>query len=491
MKLTSIVKNINVYESIGNMDIRIDGIHFDSRRIKENYIFCVVPEVPGVIKDRKEYINNAIQNGAKVLLVNEFILQYDIPQIKVKDLWKALAIISCIISGYPSNELNLIGITGTNGKTTTAHMIHGIFNFANEKSAVLGNLGLYMDGEIFEYEGNTPESPDLQQFFRKMVMSNIKYCIMEVSSHGLDLGRVLGCDFNTAVFTNLTRDHLDYHKSFEEYRAAKGLLFSRLGNDYKSDKLAILNLDDHSSNYFNKITSAPVITYGINSKADISAENIQLTSSGTEFTAKTFKGNIHIKLKSLGKFNVYNALAAIAIAISENIPLNTIKLGLEQLQNVRGRMEIVENSNNITVIIDYAHTPDGLINVLDSIKEFKGEDSKLITVFGCGGNRDREKRPLMGGISGEYSDYTIVTSDNPRFEDPEVIIKDIVEGIRVKTNHYESIVDRRKAIERAVEIASEGDVILIAGKGHEEYQIINGEKNPFNDLEIVNEFFEK
>jgi UDP-N-acetylmuramoyl-L-alanyl-D-glutamate--2,6-diaminopimelate ligase len=311
---------------------------------------------------------------------------------------------------------------------------------------------------------------------------------MEVSSQGLDMKRVLGCNFRTAVFTNLTQDHLDYHGSFDEYKNTKSLLFSRLGNTFDPDerKYAVLNADDPAIDYFRKATSAEVITYGIKNDSDVFAKNISMTSKGINFLLTSFKGEIEINLQLVGLFNVYNALAAITSALIEGIPLKSIKNSLSQLTNIDGRMDVVDEGQDYLVLVDYAHTPDALENVLKSIKDFL--IGKVITVFGCGGDRDTVKRPIMGDIASRYSDIVIVivTSDNPRSEDPLKIMNDIEMGMKKSTtSEYELLVDREEAIYNAIKKASKNDVVIIAGKGHETYQIFKDKTIQFDDKDIA------
>jgi UDP-N-acetylmuramoyl-L-alanyl-D-glutamate--2,6-diaminopimelate ligase len=315
---------------------------------------------------------------------------------------------------------------------------------------------------------------------------------MEVTSNGLDAGRVIGCRFRTGIFTNLTQDHLDYHETMDNYKAAKGLLFSRMGNSFSPDpdsvQYAVLNADDEASADFAKLTTAQVITYGINREADVRATNIRISAKGTSFFCTTFKGNAQIRMKLIGKFNVYNALGAIAATLLEGVTLEQIRHSLEEMTAVEGRMEVVDQGQQFLVLVDYAHTPDGLENALSAIKEFA--QGKIITVFGCGGDRDRTKRPLMGKVAAAYSDYIFVTSDNPRTEDPEAILRDIEPGIReagFARSLYELIPDRRLAIQRAIDLASPNDVVLIAGKGHETYQEIMGVKHDFDDRLVAKE----
>src|SRR5690625_3076846 len=356
----------------------------------------------------------------------------------------------------------------------------------------MGNNGIKIGQELYPTDINTQEPPILQGNLRKMIDLNVNCCVMEVTSQGLDMGRIKGCNFRTAILTNLTQDHLDYHGTFDEYKKTKGLLFSGLGNAFNSrnKKYAILNADDPNFEYFYRITSAEIITYGMNNPSDISAKDINISSKGIRFSLTTFKGNTDIDLQLIGRFNVYNALAAIAAALVEGVPLDYIKNSLSELRSVDGRMEIVDEGQDFLVLVDYAHTPDALDNVLKTVKEFSV--GKVITVFGCGGNRDKFKRPVMGEIASQYSDFVIVTSDNPRSEDLIKIMGDIEEGLnRSKNQKYELLADREKAIERAIHIANKSDVVIIAGKGHETYQIFKNKTIEFDDKTIARKYLLK
>lgn len=474
-----------IKNTVGDMEIEITGLQMDSRKIEKGNLFICVPEIKGYLKDRHLFAEDAVKNGAVALIVERDV-EVEIPKIFVKDARYAMAIIASHFFHYPSHELKLIGITGTNGKTTTSYIMDKIFADYGFNIGLMGSNGVKINNNIYPTDINTQEPPILQQNLRKMRDSNAEFCVMEVSSQGLDMKRVLGCNFRTAVFTNLTQDHLDYHGSMEEYRNTKGLLFSKIGSTFYQNEsnYAVLNADDPTINYFRNITSAEVITYGIKNDADVSAKNIRMTSKGTHFLLTSFKGEIEIDLQLVGLFNVYNALAAITTALIEGIPLNSIKNSLSLLKGIDGRMELVDEGQDFLVLIDYAHTPDGLENVLKSIKDFS--KGKVITVFGCGGDRDTVKRPIMGEIASRYSDIIFVTSDNPRSEDPIKIMKDIEKGIEKSSLlKYELIENREEAIDKAIKAASKNDVVIIAGKGHETYQILKDKTIHFDDKEIA------
>ncbi|MFD1738733.1 UDP-N-acetylmuramoyl-L-alanyl-D-glutamate--2,6-diaminopimelate ligase [Bacillus salitolerans] len=484
MKLRELADLILIKHTVGDMETIISGLQMDSRKIEKGNIFICVPAITGFLEDRHLFAEDAVKNGAAALVLERDV-DVDIPKIFVKDARHAMAVMASHFFQYPSHELKLIGITGTNGKTTSSYILEKILDDFGYKTGLMGNNGIKIDGKQYPTDINTQEPPSLQKNLRLMRDRKTEYCVMEVSSQGLDMNRVSGCNFRTAVFTNLTQDHLDYHGTFEEYRYAKGLLFSKLGNtfnDRKNMKFAVLNADDPTTTYYRKLTSAEVVTYGITNQSDVMAKNITTTSQGTQFTLITFKGEIDVTLQLVGQFNVYNALAAVAASLIEGISLENIKNSLAELTSVTGRMEIVSHGQDYLVLVDYAHTPDALENVLKSINDFT--TGKIITVFGCGGNRDVSKRPIMGEIASRYSDYLFVTSDNPRSEEPTNILRDIEKGIR-STTSYELIESREKAIQQAIQVASKGDVVLIAGKGHETYQQLKDKTIHFDDKEVA------
>jgi UDP-N-acetylmuramoyl-L-alanyl-D-glutamate--2,6-diaminopimelate ligase len=488
MKLSELAGLFVISEIPANKDAEFIGIQTDSRKVKPGDLFICIP---GLVTDGHDYAYKAIKQGAAAIVAERHI-ESEVPVLYVKDSRFAMAVIANHFFDYPSKEMNIIGVTGTNGKTTTAYIIEQILRDNQWQTGLMGTIQMKIGSETYDTENTTQEALELQRNFRKMRDVGTAYCVMEVSSHAIALGRVKGCAFRTALFTNLTQDHLDFHKTMEHYRDTKGLFFSRLGNDYIPNfdkrKYAILNADDAASEHFAKMTSAEVVTYGIDNKADVKASDIQIAASGTTFLLSSFYGETPIQLKLIGKFNVYNALGAIAATLLEGVPLEQIKNSLEGMMIVPGRMEPVMEGQSFLVAVDYAHTPDGLENALSTIREFVV--GRIITVFGCGGDRDKGKRPIMGKIAAQYSDYVYVTSDNPRTEDPELILKDIEPGlmeIGFPQSKYEMIADRGAAIKKAIEMASPNDVVLIAGKGHETYQDIGGVKNHFDDREVARE----
>jgi len=460
--------------------LEIKTIEMDSRAVETGALFVCVK---GFTVDGHQFAKQAADQGA-VAIVAEHPVEVNVPVILVRDTTQALAELANAFYNNPTRELSLIGITGTNGKTTVTYLLEQIFNKFNKKTGIIGTIQMKIGEETIPSENTTPDSLLLQKTFRQMQEAEVDTAIMEVSSHALDLGRVHGCDFDVAVFTNLSQDHLDYHKDMNEYLHAKSLLFSRLGNTYEGDrKFAVLNVDDANYDYLKNCAAQHILTYGCKNDAAIKAEDVRLAVTHTAFTLKSPIGDIEIDSKLIGMFNVYNMLAAAGAAIAKGVPLTVIKEAFESIKGVDGRFEAVREGQNFAVIVDYAHTPDSLENVLLTIKEFaKG---KVYVVVGCGGDRDRSKRSLMAGIAVKHADHAILTSDNPRTEDPERILDDLTNGL--DPDSFVRITDRKEAIEHAVKLAEADDIILIAGKGHETYQIIGHEKIDFDDRVVAKE----
>lgn len=484
MLLKELAQLFTISQIIGDETVEFTGVEADSRKVSPGDLFICVR---GLATDGHRYAQKAIDAGARALVVEE-PLSLPVPMLVVKDSRHAMAVIASHFYGYPSRGMKVIGITGTNGKTTSTYIIEKILADRGYSTGLMGTVQMKIGEESTPAEGTTQESLALQRNFARMRDAGTQYCVMEVSSHALDLGRVKETRFRTALFTNLTQDHLDYHKTMEEYRGAKSLLFSRLGNggepQAEERSYAVLNADDPASAYLAKQTAVEVLTYGIEQTADVRAENIRITAKGTSFKLRTFLGETEVQLRLVGKFNVYNALGAIAVSLLESVSLEQIKRSLESMLPVEGRMEAVDAGQDFLVLVDYAHTPDGLENALAAVKEVA--EGRVIAVFGCGGDRDRTKRPKMGRIAASYSDYVFVTSDNPRTEDPEAILEEIKPGVLeagLDARSYSLIADRRTAIQKAIEMASPKDVVLIAGKGHETYQLINGQTYHFDDRE--------
>jgi len=480
--LQELSQRLLVSRLVGSGDVEIADLEVDSRNVKPGSLFFCLP---GHTVDGHDYADEAAFRGASALVVARE-LSTRLPQVIVPDPRLALAVLADCFHGQPSRVLRPVGVTGTNGKTTTTYLIERIWTDNGVDCGVIGTIETRYGGKRIPMSSTTPDVLELQRVLHAMTAAGTSRCVMEVSSHALEQGRVKGIRFRTAVFTNLTQDHLDYHQTMEAYEAAKGLLFSRLGNEYGEDpsdrNYAVLNADDPASERLARLTAAEVLTYGIDRPADLRATDIATSARGTSFTLNTLHGLHRVRLRMVGKFNVYNALAALAAAYCERIPLSRAIASLEAVPGVPGRVEIVDEGQPFTVVVDYAHTPDGLDNVLRTIRELT--NGRVICVFGCGGDRDRSKRPKMGRIAAEHADLLIVTSDNPRTEDPRAIMADIETGLtaaRVDPSRYLMMPDRREAIEKAVEIASPQDVVLIAGKGHETYQIIGGVTHAFDD----------
>ncbi|WP_027414490.1 UDP-N-acetylmuramoyl-L-alanyl-D-glutamate--2,6-diaminopimelate ligase [Aneurinibacillus terranovensis] len=480
MQLDALLAFLINSRCVGNANIEITGLQIDSRKIEPGNLFICLP---GFAVDGHDYAEQAVAAGASAVVAERGI-SVNATTVYVPDTRRAMAILADRFYGQPTHRMKVIGVTGTNGKTTTTHLIQKVLNDAGHPAGIIGTIEMRMGQEGKPVKNTTPEAVDLQQAFHWMAEQGAEYAAIEVSSHALDMGRVRGVRFTTAVFTNLTQDHLDYHVTMEKYRDAKGLLFSQLGNEYDKDqmKYAVLNSDDEASDTYARITSAQVITYGISSRADVMARNISISPSGTSFTLDTFAGSVPLHLKMIGNFNVYNALAAAAACLAEGISLEQIKRSLEEMEGVRGRFERVDGGQEYTVIVDYAHTPDSLESVLQTVRDFAKRD--VYCIVGCGGDRDRTKRPIMARVAAAYADLAVLTSDNPRSEDPEAILADMMAGLAdVPDRKYVTMVDRREAIRYAIGQAKPGDVIIIAGKGHETYQIIKDRVLHFDDKE--------
>ncbi len=491
MKLRELLKHIKVAKFLGDEDVEIKGITYDSREVEEGNLFVAIK---GLNVDGHRFIPEAVLSGAvAVVLENDeliddsYFIERGVAKVVVNDSRKALALLSSAFYDFPSKKLKLVGVTGTNGKTTTTHLIKSILETAGLKTGLIGTINYVIGDEIIPAGQTTPESLELNRFLKKMVDNGFGACVMEVSSHALALDRVYGFEFDVGVFTNLTQDHLDFHKTFEAYFQAKKILFDSLNqNSY-----AIYNVDDPYGEKIVSDTKASKLSYGKSDKADVRVKDVKLSFNGTSLIVQTpTEKSLEINSKLIGEFNVYNILSAVAVGYVLGIEHEDIKNGIEKVENVKGRFEKIISPDDYTVIIDYAHTPDALEKCIDTILNLREQagGGKLITVFGCGGDRDRTKRPIMGRISTEKSDITIITSDNPRFEDPEKIISEILAGVK-KDSVYYVFVERREAIERALEMAKKGDIVLIAGKGHEEYQVIGDVKVPFSDKQVVMEFF--
>ncbi|MBE4908824.1 UDP-N-acetylmuramoyl-L-alanyl-D-glutamate--2,6-diaminopimelate ligase [Bacillus luteolus] len=475
MDLNTLISHLHTHTIDGiNNNPSITSIEMDSRQVTTGSLFICIK---GDHFDGHEFAEQAVEKGA-VAILSQVELNIPVPVVIVSDTRRAMAILADAFYNQPTQKLHLIGVTGTNGKTSTTHIIEKVMRDHGLRTGMIGTMYMKIGEKVYETKNTTPESLTLQKTFATMVSEKVDTAVMEVSSHALDIGRVHGCEFNIAVFTNLTQDHLDFHKSMDDYRRAKGLLFSGLGNSFnhRKPKFAILNSDDISSREYQKSTAATVITYGIDNNSDIMAKDISMTSSGTAFTLVTPFGLKTVKTKLVGKFSVYNILASVATCLYSGVPLETIIKSVEDLEGIPGRFELVHEGQGYTVIVDYAHTPDSLENVLTTVKQFA--NGKVTVVVGCGGDRDKTKRPLMASIATKYADCSIFTSDNPRSEDPQQILLEMEAGAE---GNFKTIVDREEAIKFAVNDARNEDVIVIAGKGHETYQIIGDNTLDFDD----------
>lgn len=480
MILQKLLEKSNYTVIQGNLNVDVKGISYDSRHVKDGDIFFCIK---GFKSEGHKYANDAIKKGAKVVVCQEYIQieNKETTVIKVEETRKALAIVSATFYNNPCEKMKMIGVTGTNGKTTTTFMIKKILEKEGFKVGLVGTVSNHIGNLIIPSERTTPESLELHKLFNEMVERKCEYCVMEVSSHSLALDRVYGIKFDVGIFTNLTRDHLDFHKTFENYYNAKLKLF-------KESSISIINVDDNYGKRIQNEISGVSFSYSMKEESDYKAVNEKCENEFSTYDIMINNNIENIKVGLPGEFNIYNSLGAIVASISLGMSIESIKKGISDVV-VAGRCEKAGNKYNLpyTIIIDYAHTPDGLENILITANGFK--KNRLISVFGCGGDRDKVKRPQMGKIGTELSDISLITSDNPRTEDPMSIINDILKGI--SRNNYEVIENRKEAIKRAIDLAEPGDVIVIAGKGHETYQELKSGKIYFNEREIVDKILKE
>ena len=470
------------------------GLAYDSREVRPGFLFVAVP---GERFDGHDFVAGAVETGASSVVIQAdragAFAGMAVPHIVVPDVRKALAPLSCKFYDYPTQDLYLAGVTGTNGKTTTTLMIDSIARAAGVVTGTIGTLGATVAGNALPHDRTTPEAPDLQRLFREMVDAGAKSAAMEVASHALVIGRTEGCLFDVGVFTNLTQDHLDFHGTMEAYRDAKGLLFTQYADTAKAagkEFVAVLNVDDEAGRYYAKITQAArSLTYAVEGAADITPEKVTMSVDQITFTAKTPLGDIPVNMGFGGTFNVANALAALGYGAARGLSPEVIAQGLANCPPVPGRFQPVRAGQEFALLVDYAHTSDGLENVLRSARPLTS--GRLIVVFGCGGNRDRGKRPKMGKIALDLADVAVVTSDNPRREEPEAIIDEILTGMGGGGAEIHRESDRRAAIALAVGRAKPGDTVVIAGKGHEDYQILGDTTIHFSDVEVASEEIRK
>ena len=474
MKLKDLLQGIEIQDATADLNMEISSVAYDSRKVAAGGLFVAVS---GFASDGNRFIPMAMEKGA-VAVVTAKRPDGNVPYILVESDRLALALIGCNFFSQPAKSMTLIGVTGTNGKTSVTWLLKQVLEtVTGHKAGLIGTMENRIGDEVLPTDRTTPESFELQGLFARMRDADCRYAIMEVSSHAIALHRVGGVRFDVAAFTNLTEDHLDFHKTMEHYCDTKAELFARCNK-------AVLNNDDSWFERIGALAKCPVVTTSAKGQADLYAEDVELLSDGIRFTAVSNGEKTPIRLPIPGRFTVYNVLTVLGIVKALGIDLSDAAKALEQVQGVKGRVEVVPTPNRpYTVLIDYAHTPDGLENVIRSVRDFcKG---RIITVFGCGGDRDPIKRPVMGRIGVELSDVAIITSDNPRTENPDAIISDILAGVTPEMGQYITITDRRQAIVRAMDMAQENDIIILAGKGHENYQEIQGVKHHLDEREEV------
>lgn len=498
MKLAELVESLETAARSGGLGIEVTGLTDDSRAVKPGHVFVAVK---GAKADGHRHLAQAVLAGAAALVVQEQpaggSVPPSVPVIQVPDSRRAVGLLAGRFHGDPSSKLTMIGVTGTNGKTTITYLCRSVLEAAGRKVGVIGTVAYQIGKEQVPASHTTPGAVELQSLLARMVAAGLDTVVMEVSSHALALDRTAGCEFDLAVFTNLTQDHLDFHADLEDYFQAKVRLFSGLSPDGRkpTTKRAIVNVDDERGLRVCRACRVPVWTYAIKNQADIRAEAVRLSLAGTTFTVATPAGRFDVASKLVGEHNVYNLLAAIGVGLQEGLTQDQIRAGLASVENVPGRFERVEAGQDFTVVVDYAHTEDALMRLLAAANRLK--TGRIITLFGCGGDRDRGKRPKMGRVAAEQSDVVVLTSDNPRSEDPAAILREVEAGVKEALKaapapvQYRVIADRRQAIETAIGEARTGDTVLIAGKGHEDYQIIGSEKLHFDDREVAREALRK
>ena len=481
--LKEIIYKVAIEAVKGSTDIAIHKMNFDSRKIEANGVFVAIR---GTISDGHDYIEKAINLGAIAIVCDTFPenIISGITYIQVKDTNKALAFMSANYFGNPSEKLKLVGITGTNGKTTIASLLFQLFKKAGFKVGLLSTVKILVDDQEYKATHTTPDSITINHYLQEMVEAGVEYCFMEVSSHGIHQKRTEALHFVGGIFTNLSHDHLDYHPTFAEYRDVKKSFFDNL----PKSAFALSNIDDKNGQVMLQNTAAKKLTYALKSYADYKAQILENQLSGLLLK---INGN-EVWVRLIGTFNAYNLLAIYGTAIELGMESLEVLRLLSDLESVSGRFQFIVSNSNITAIVDYAHTPDALENVLKTINDIRTKNEQLITVVGCGGNRDKAKRPIMANIATELSDKAILTSDNPRNEDPEVIIHEMEQGVQPQNFKKSlSITDRKQAIKTACQLAQPNDIILIAGKGHETYQEIQGVRHDFDDMKIVKELLDQ
>jgi UDP-N-acetylmuramoyl-L-alanyl-D-glutamate--2,6-diaminopimelate ligase len=485
--LAALRGQVEVLDQRGDANSLVHAITDDSRAVVSGSLFVAVK---GERVDGHGFIGQAIKAGAVGVIAQSSVPSGTLPFVQVADSRKALGLLGSQFHGNPSARLKLIGVTGTNGKTTTTYLCKALLEGVGQRVGLIGTVAYQIGQESLPASHTTPGALDLQELLSKMVESGLTAAVMEVSSHALALDRTSGCEYDMALFTNLTQDHLDFHHTMDEYFEAKLRLFTGMAGGQKAGKRAFVNMDDPHGSAVLAACPVPVWSYAIQNQADLRAERVHLSLAGTTFSAATPAGTFTVESKLVGEHNVYNLLAAIGVALQEGATPDQICEATTRITNVPGRFERVYSGQDFTVVVDYAHTEDALLRLLTAARTLKA--GRIITVFGCGGDRDRGKRPKMGRAAVEYSDVVVLTSDNPRTEDPMAILREVEVGVRdalARRGHvqYHLVPDRREAIGAAIREAQGGDMVLIAGKGHEDYQIIGTKKFHFDDREVARE----
>jgi UDP-N-acetylmuramoyl-L-alanyl-D-glutamate--2,6-diaminopimelate ligase len=485
--LAALNGQVAIVERLGDLDGLITSVTDDSRSVSSGSLFVAVK---GERVDGHKYVGQAIKAGAAAIVGQDSVERASVPFVQVTDSRKALGLIGSRFYGDPSAQLAMIGVTGTNGKTTTTYLCKALLEHMGRRVGLIGTVAYQVGAETIPASHTTPGAVELQRLLANMNEAQLDSVVMEVSSHALAMDRTAGCEYDVAVFTNLTQDHLDYHRTMEEYFQAKLRLFTGLGQGKKTRQRAIVNMDDPRGVYVRAACRVPVWGYALNVSADLVAENVRLSMNGSTFTAGTPAGTFTVESRLVGEHNVCNLLGAIGVALHGGATCDQVREAVARVSNVPGRFERVSAGQDFTVVVDYAHTEDALVRLLTAAATLKTQ--RIITLFGCGGDRDRGKRPKMGRAAVEFSDVVILTSDNPRTEDPLTILREVEAGVREALQgrpsvQYHMVADRREAIGTAVRLARPGDILLIAGKGHEDYQLVGTKKMHFDDREVARE----
>lgn len=479
MKLNELFHGMSC-EIYGEGETQIKDLKYDSRSIRRGDLFFCIS---GFSEDGLKYAPDAVKKGAAAIVVSEYQRELDVPQVVVKNDREAMAVAACRFFDYPARRMKMIGVTGTNGKTTTTYMLKAIAEQAGMKVGLIGTIQNMIGDKEIHTERTTPESIDLQRLLKQMADEGCEVLVMEVSSHSLVLKRVWGIEFDVGIFTNLTQDHLDFHETWENYIEAKSMLFEQ-------SEISVINIDDDSAANMMSAAKREVMKYSVLQPTQYAAKDIEITHEKTKFSVDIDGRELHIEVAIPGYFTIYNAMGAIVAASAAGIDGYCIEQALKKMKPVAGRFEPLDtHGRDFSIILDYAHTPDSLKNALDTVKSFA--PARIVTIFGCGGNRDSSKRAIMGRIAGERSDFTIITSDNPRFEEPAAIMAQIEEGMKETDGEYICIENRKEAMEYAMRNAKAKDVILLAGKGHEDYQEIKGVKHDFDEKVVVEEIMSR